>query len=115
MVYVDLEYIGTALYNLLENALRYAAKQVQLQFQCEERMLVITVTDDGPGIPAEIKERIFEPFYRGETHRPQNAAHGLGLPTARLIIERFKGTLAIHAGQPAGTSVEIRLPRISSE
>lgn len=115
MVYVDLEYIGTALYNLLENALRYAAKQVQLQFQCEERMLVITVTDDGPGIPAEIKERIFEPFYRGETHRPQNAAHGLGLPTARLIIERFKGTLAIDAGQPAGTSVEIRLPRISSE
>jgi signal transduction histidine kinase len=64
----------------------------------------------GPGIGPDIVSRVFEPFYRGDAYRPQDAANGLGLPIARLIVERMRGSITIQSNHPSGTSVEIKLP-----
>jgi two-component system CheB/CheR fusion protein len=66
----------------------------------------LTVTDTGPGIPVELRDRVFEPFFTTK-HR----GTGLGLPTARRIIEAHGGELQLSSAQPRGTVVKIRLPR----
>ena len=109
-VQVDLEYLGVALSNVIENALRYADDTVSITFVSEHSNLVIRIADNGPGLAPHISARLFEPLFRGQTHRPEGASHGLGLPIAKLIIEYMHGSIAIREHLPSGTLVEIYLP-----
>jgi len=68
--------------------------------------VVVEVEDDGPGIPAEARERIFEVFYSS-----RGGGTGLGLPIARQIVERHGGTIALAGAEGQGTIFRIRLPR----
>ncbi|MBK8022939.1 MAG: HAMP domain-containing histidine kinase [Chloroflexi bacterium] len=113
-VSVDLIYLGLAVQNVLDNALRYARERVQLGLGCDGPDLLIRVDDDGPGMTAEEVVRVFEPMFRAESHRPQNAGLGLGLPITRAIVEHMQGSIALRSS-PSGTSVEIRLPTRSNE
>jgi PAS domain S-box-containing protein len=65
----------------------------------------IAFTDSGPGIPAEIREKIFTPFFTTKSR-----GSGLGLPTAKRLIEAHNGQISIECPQDGGTSVLIRLP-----
>jgi two-component system CheB/CheR fusion protein len=67
--------------------------------------VVITVGDSGPGIPVEMRERVFEPFFTTKTR-----GTGLGLPTAKRIVEAHGGEIAIAAAPGTGTVVRIVLP-----
>jgi signal transduction histidine kinase len=65
------------------------------------------VTDQGPGIPEEIRDRVFEPFV---TTKPAGSGSGLGLDNARRIVERrHRGSLSFTTG-PDGTTFTVRLP-----
>jgi signal transduction histidine kinase len=68
--------------------------------------VVIEVEDDGPGIPAEVRARIFEVFYSS-----RGGGTGLGLPIARQIVERHGGTIEVESVEGRGTTFRIRLPR----
>ena len=68
--------------------------------------VVLEVEDDGPGIPAEVRERIFEVFYSS-----RGGGTGLGLPIARQIVERHGGTVQVDSVEGQGTTFRIRLPR----
>jgi signal transduction histidine kinase len=68
--------------------------------------VVVEVEDDGPGIPAEARDRIFEVFYSS-----RGGGTGLGLPIARQIVERHGGTIALAGAEGLGTTFRIRLPR----
>jgi signal transduction histidine kinase len=68
--------------------------------------VVLEVEDDGPGIPLEARERIFEVFYSS-----RGGGTGLGLPIARQIVERHGGTIEIESEESKGTVFRIRLPR----
>jgi len=68
--------------------------------------VVLEVQDDGPGIPPELRERIFEVFYSR-----RGGGTGLGLPIARQVIERHGGTIEIDSEQSRGTTFRIRLLR----
>ena len=67
---------------------------------------VIEVEDDGPGIPAEVRARIFEVFYSS-----RGGGTGLGLPIARQIVERHGATIEVDSVEGRGTTFRIRLPR----
>jgi PAS domain S-box-containing protein len=69
-------------------------------------LAVLSVTDEGPGIPLELRARVFEPFYTTK-HR----GTGLGLPTAKRIIEAHGGDIAIASSPTGGTIVQVILPR----
>jgi len=69
--------------------------------------VVLAVADSGPGIPAELRERIFEPFF---TTKSDGRGTGLGLATARRIVEEHGGSVVVEEA-PRGTSVTVRLPR----
>ena len=101
----DAHYITQVFRNLLENACRYAPAGSAITITGEpspfESMAVFTVSDHGPGIPAEDCERIFERFYRVEKERVSPSSTGLGLAICKHIVERHGGMIRAEKG-PGG-------------
>ncbi|HXV77989.1 MAG TPA: ATP-binding protein [Candidatus Polarisedimenticolaceae bacterium] len=98
-----------ALLNLLVNARQVlsAGGVVTVRTRAGARgEIVLEVEDDGPGIPREMRERIFEVFYSS-----RGGGTGLGLPIARQIIERHGGTIELDSEEGRGTRFTIHLPR----
>ncbi|HKE20616.1 MAG TPA: HAMP domain-containing sensor histidine kinase [Kofleriaceae bacterium] len=99
--------------NLLDNAGRHARSQVSVGLRCDERGRVarLWVDDDGPGIPAADRERVFERFTRLEEGRSRDAGGvGLGLALVRRVVERHGGEVAIGQAPLGGARVEVTLP-----
>lgn len=97
--------------NLLDNALRYAGQAV-ITLQDTREILVIRVIDHGPGIAADKREAVFEPFFRLEGSRNRNSGGvGLGMTIAREAAERLGGQLSLEETPGGGLTAVIRLPR----
>lgn len=103
--------LDQALANVLENALRYtpdgAPVTVEIGYEGE---VVITVTDQGAGVPPQDLDRIFEKFYRGGAVGTLQQGAGLGLSITRGLVEAMGGTARAYLPQAGGLAVEIRLP-----
>lgn len=103
--------LAEAAYILLENAAKYspANSLIEIGSEAEGGEVVITVTDQGPGIPPDQREAVFEKFVRLDKHTASGL--GLGLPIAKRIIQAHKGTIHIVSGPDGkGTRVVISLP-----
>ncbi|MFR0355260.1 sensor histidine kinase [Streptomyces sediminimaris] len=96
--------------NLVDNAARHAAHRIQITVRNEDDRVVLTVHDDGPGVPAEDAERIFERFVRLDDARSRDhGGTGLGLAIARDLAHRHRGTLTLTP-RTLGACFELRLP-----
>ncbi|XLZ70921.1 HAMP domain-containing sensor histidine kinase [Massilia sp. SR12] len=95
---LDLRAFQSILHNLVNNALAYVHEhgQVRVELQMQADALQLSVADDGPGIPPEQRELVFERFYRGQTHDKPGA--GLGLAIVRQAAARLRGKVALGAG-----------------
>jgi signal transduction histidine kinase len=102
----DQRRLRQVLLNLLVNAAQAGARRVQLQATAEGGRVRVEVIDDGKGIPASVRKRLFEPFV---SSKPRGT--GLGLVVSRRIIERQGGTLALVNGNGGGTAFCIELPQ----
>ena len=97
--------------NLMDNALRYAG-QARIELQDQREQLLIRVIDHGPGIAADKREAVFEPFYRLEGSRNRNSGGvGLGMTIAREAAQRLGGQLNLEETPGGGLTAIIRLPR----
>lgn len=97
--------------NLLDNAARHAAHRIQVTLRNQDDRVVLTVHDDGPGVPPEDAERIFERFVRLDDARSRDqGGTGLGLAIARDLAHRHGGTLTLTP-RTLGACFELRLPR----
>lgn len=92
--------------SLVENSRQAGASTARMAAEETEGELVLTVADDGPGIPEADRARIFEPFF---TSRRATGGTGLGLPIARSLLASHGGTIALGAAT-RGTCFEIRVP-----
>lgn len=100
-----------ALRNLIENAVRYG-KRAQIQLSDTTAALEVRIEDDGPGIPPEDQERVFDPFVRLESSRNRSTGGaGLGLSIARTIIRSHGGDLRLTNRPQGGLRVVVELPR----
>ncbi len=108
---VHLESITSALENLIRNALRFSkpGDTVKVVAHKENNVIRMTVSDAGPGIPAEDLERLFEPFARGK-NQATGSGFGLGLAIAKRAVERHNGTLSASNLSPHGLEMRIELP-----
>ena len=96
--------------NLVDNALKFG-KRATIRVD-DGRELIIGVSDEGPGIPEELIERVFEPFYRLDDSRNRETGDtGLGLSIARDIAQAHGGTLALRNRPEGGLTAELRLLR----
>jgi K+-sensing histidine kinase KdpD len=100
-----------ALVNLLENALRHAAPgtPVEIEVRRKGAELVLEVRDRGPGVPAELRERLFEPFQRGPSGRGFGGT-GLGLAIARGAARAQGGDVTYRPREGGGSVFTLRLP-----
>lgn len=100
--------------NLLENARRYGNGDISLELAKirvgMKQLAVIKVHDRGPGVPAEQRERIFEPFYRLPGASEREGGVGLGLALVKSISERHGGTVRCEARPGGGASFIVELP-----
>lgn len=104
--------LATLLHNLAGNAIQYCprASVVTLSVYAENGEAVISVQDDGPGIPAEHRERVLEPFYRAPAASEESGS-GLGLSIVATIAKRLGGRVGLAAGTAGrGLRVEYRQP-----
>jgi two-component system sensor histidine kinase KdpD len=110
---VDFPQWARALQNLLENALFYSseASPVRVGASHTSSEVRMWVEDEGPGIPTEDKERIFEKFYRGETSGRVPSGTGLGLAVTREIVRFHGGRLWVEDVVPHGARLVISLPK----
>lgn len=103
----DREALLRALGNLLDNARKYGAGQVELSGAAENGSVRLTVTDRGPGIPAADRERVLKPFVRLHQDAP---GAGLGLSLAVSCMEAHGGRIEIGVGAGGGAAVSLVLP-----
>lgn len=101
--------------NLLDNAIRHTptGRRAEVELALRPDAIELSVTDAGPGIPDEERERIFQRFVRLDAARSSNGA-GLGLPIARAIAEAHGGTLVLARSDTSGSTFLVRLPRLAS-
>lgn len=108
----DPDAIRLALLNLLDNAAKYGASSVQVTLRLEPRALEIEVADDGPGIPAEERARLFERFFRGKRAlRSRERGSGIGLSLVQLVAEAHRGYVTVSERPGGGTRFSLHLPR----
>jgi signal transduction histidine kinase len=113
-VYGDRRLLGQLMRNLADNAARHAHRRVAIGVVDCEGLAVLTVEDDGDGVPADQWDRIFERFVRLDEARSRDAGgSGLGLPIVRAIAEGVGGRVTVGASRWGGARFTVTLPSAS--
>jgi two-component system phosphate regulon sensor histidine kinase PhoR len=111
----DPDHLGNILFNLLGNALKYTegAPQIHIRTRNEKGRLVISVTDNGIGIPSRFKKYIFKKFFRVSTGNVHNVkGFGLGLYYVNKIVKSHRGKISVESEPGKGSTFSIFLPVI---
>ncbi|MET0339962.1 MAG: hybrid sensor histidine kinase/response regulator [Polyangiales bacterium] len=112
-VWVDGQLLRRVLENLLDNALRYSPTdaRIRIDAKLENHELELVVSDDGPGIAPEQRERVFEMYTRLDERNPTRVGHGLGLVFCRLAMETQGGRIWVESADDGhGAAFHVVLP-----
>lgn len=95
--------------NLIDNAVdaMEGTGRLEIRTRFDDGDVVVEIGDDGPGIPPEVRDRMFQPFF---TTKPPGVGTGLGLHTVYTVVARHGGSIEVDTGD-AGTTFTVRLPR----
>ncbi|HRP55115.1 HAMP domain-containing sensor histidine kinase [Agriterribacter sp.] len=113
MITADQLHITSVLYNLLDNALKYSKDKpvIDVSLICKDNECILKVKDNGIGIPAEFKNKIFEKFFRVPTDNRHNIkGYGLGLSYVAHIVQQHRGTINLQSEPGNGSEFTIKLP-----
>jgi len=112
-LYGDPDLLMQMLINLVDNAIKYSGKdaEVVVSAESENDSGVISVSDNGIGIPKEHLDRLFERFYRVDTARSrEQGGTGLGLAIVKHIVLNFNGTIEVDSEPGRGSKFIVKLP-----
>ncbi len=110
-VLADNKYITMVLNNLLQNAINYGRGNVLIELSHKSQNIIISISDDGDGVPTEQRENIIKPFFRAKNSLNEVKGHGIGLAIVKRILDWHNGTLTIsNATELSGSKFTIRLP-----
>jgi two-component system phosphate regulon sensor histidine kinase PhoR len=110
----DRLHLLSVVFNLLDNALKYGSENpvIWINLEEQENSIVLQVADNGIGIPAGYKDKVFDKFFRiphGDTHNAKG--YGLGLSYAAHVVKKHKGTITVESETDKGTTFIITLPK----
>jgi len=111
-VRADEELLHNVIVNLIDNAIKYTSEGgVDVKLSSNPQEVVISVSDTGPGIPAEMLGRVFEKFVRGEHSLTETTqGSGLGLYLARRFVELMGGKISVQSKEGQGSTFSVSLP-----
>ncbi len=114
MVYGDPEMLAQLVVNLVQNAITHAGDGATIRMDANTSggAVNLSVADNGPGIPPDLRARVFEPFYRADAARSLDG-NGLGLALVRAIADRHGGTLGLEDADP-GLRVTLCLRKLAN-
>ena len=107
---VDKESVTKIVSNLLNNALKYAKKEIQVKLEKKDDSLTIRVVSDGEKIPEDMREQIFAPFYRMESNMQKAKGIGIGLSLAKSLAALNKGKLYLEMADEVYNTFVLELP-----
>jgi len=109
---VDTQKLSRVFYNLVENSLKYTEAEPFLRFTVKKNddTALMTMLDNGPGLPPQETRKVFERFYRVDSFRGSKGGSGLGLSIARQIIFLHKGKIWLQNYKSGGLMASISLP-----
>ncbi len=110
----DKLHITSVIFNLLDNALKYSRSHpsILIDLKSEPGHLVLAVIDNGVGIPAEYKDKIFEKFFRVPTGDRHNVkGYGMGLSYVYYVLKRQGGTITVDSEEGIGSRFLVKIPR----
>lgn len=113
----DRLHLVSVIFNLLDNALKYSngTPKIELNVSGNTSHVTLAITDNGIGIPAEYRDKVFDKFFRVPTGNLHNAkGYGLGLSYAAHVVRKHKGTIAVTAADGGGTRFVITLPKTAA-
>ena len=112
LVIADEHALDSVFFHLLDNAAKYAPSgDIIIEAYKKSGMVVLTVSDSGPGIPADQREQVFEMFHRLDTSDAREVyGHGLGLPMVSRLLEAMGGGIRVDENAIVGTRLEFWLP-----
>lgn len=99
---LDPERLGQVVANLVENALKWAASSVEVSARARDDRIEVVVSDDGPGIPPEDVERVFERLYTSRRGEGRSVGTGLGLAIVHELVTAMNGTVAVTSSESGG-------------
>jgi signal transduction histidine kinase len=103
--------LSRALRNVLDNAARHASSRVDVEVASRDGEAMVSIADDGPGIPAADRDRVFDRFVRLDPDRSRSGGGaGLGLAIVREIVAAHNGTVTIGDRPGGGTAITIQVP-----
>lgn len=110
----DADALDRVLKNLIGNALKYSppGSCVRVRARAAEGAIAVEIEDEGPGIPAEERARVFEPYYRMRGTETLGPGSGLGLSVVKSLVEAHGGTVHADARPGAGTRMTVTLPAL---
>lgn len=106
-IVVDAESVTKLVSNLLVNANKYAHNNISLNCTIDIDNMIISVTDDGQGVPENEQKKIFEIFYQGNENKPGT---GIGLSIVKSVAEAHQGEVTIKSQEGEGTTFCVRIP-----
>lgn len=114
----DRAHLQSVIFNLIDNALKYgkANPAIQISLKGEADEIVLSITDNGIGIPEAYRQKIFEKFFRvpaGDTHNAKG--HGLGLSYVAQVLKQHGGSISVDSHEGLGSTFTIRLPREAAQ
>jgi signal transduction histidine kinase len=114
VVHADRRRLRQVLANLVDNAVKYTppSGRVAIDARREGEDVVVAVSDTGPGIAAEDRERIWERLYRGDQSRSERGL-GLGLSLVRAIVQAHGGSVSVDSTPGQGARFIVRLPAVA--
>lgn len=107
-VMADPTRLDQILVNLLTNAYRYGGRAVRIEASSDEDGVLLSVSDDGDGVPEDLVPQLFEPFTRGAAAQA-HAGSGLGLAIIRRLVEMFGAEIWYESNKPKGARFSLRL------
>ena len=111
-IYYDRDKLEIVLCNLLSNAFKFCKQEVRLTLSFDAERVVVSVADDGPGIPPEERERVFERFTQLHHHHESSPiSSGIGLAFSRYITELHHGSVTVAEGPLSGANFVVSLPK----
>ena len=115
-VNIDISQLRRVMINIFENSLKYKTSErgrLDVSVSREGETAVLALTDDGPGVPRDAADKLFDMFYRLDLSRSDpSKGSGLGLAIAAKVIYRFGGAIEAKNAPPNGLSIVIKLPLV---